>query len=156
MAQTNISRKTGKPYKHGSERYYCVATRRREYKMIPQKKLLNLIKDPTAKQEYEVKRRCRVRGDVDYSGKASTSAQVVEKEGEFKEQFIEGHFYPIDNYLKICGAPDLKTLKAKVACGPLSPWEGVRCTMLHCRGWAFDDAAAGETYERVGARIDRG
>ena len=116
-SKTNWSVKRQMNVKSGRECFHCALERRSKYwgSLTKPKLMKEFEKDPTKKEEFQVKRDARVRGEVAY-GRSAQPAQTMikDKETHSREQFIQSHFYFLDDYLSIVDAPStLKTLSEK-------------------------------------------
>ena len=115
----NVSRATGLFVLGGFECYYCFAVRRKTFSSMSVEDVENTFADePEKRDQFDLERRLRVRGEQNSASKGTVKAEVVEKKTEYARQFVRSHFYTVDAYIKLMRGPsNLMTLKAKA-----SPW----------------------------------
>lgn len=86
----------------GAECYPCFAVRRRDYKGVGQQDLLKMKADSEANDVFHQRRRAYVRGckgkKLDLATSSTTT--VLQAKGNFTEEFSEGYFYPLKEYVK--------------------------------------------------------
>ena len=115
-AKKNWSKKLGKHVLAGRECYCCTRTRVKFHKGKKQKWVLKeCSKSKKFKETFGENRRSIVRGECRYArGAGNASASVKSTQKRFEEEYEEGFFYQLDDWLALMKAPKLEGLQEKV------------------------------------------
>ncbi len=98
----------------GSECYYCWDERRRGEEKLTQKDVDEKCKDKTYNDKHIERRRERIKGRK-VASRADVANQIESKKGAYRNNFDEGHFYFLEDFLALnFSGKAFTSLKAKV------------------------------------------
>ena len=84
----------------GSECYYCWDERRRGEEKLTQKDVDEKCKDKTYNDKHIERRRERIKGRK-VASRADVANQIESKKGAYRNNFDEGHFYFLEDFLAL-------------------------------------------------------
>ena len=105
----------GRKVKYGSECYFCWRARTKHYPKMSQTKLQKSLKMDDRRVAFEEKRRALVRGEAKWGrGAGAVGTVIKEKQRLYDKQYRTGHFYLLDDYIRLVKGPVFHTFSEKV------------------------------------------